>query len=427
MATPGGIEKPLGIAAKELVELLRNAFNTIVQEAAQKADPLVNIPGLTQALKPGKEKDTFVGDSVHQSTFLTVKAGENTNVGRKIITQMDLPLQEDGKFGLSTDDILGAEEDLKAVFNVAYANDVAHAVSLQNFGINARELTPTGLAGNKALASAQKKLGTWLGEVKGRLFRESMVRRWSSNLTVAPISKSAVIHQNTLVCGVAAASQPTYHQTGATWELNVYNVLNALSTSTGSSKVTVPRLLEILPQLEDKYIQPISVAGAKVWIMYVHPDIFNDLHNPDTAKSFAAYFQSMANLGISDLYKNAFPYGSFMLSDRLIVVKDPKAPIVGITANTTHPYYFRQGRVDDRPGSETKQFYASLIFGLNSTVMHEPEAVTYREQHDIHGKYSSIALTGAVGFNNVSYDDDSAGATPYNEGSAIMLSEKKLT
>lgn len=421
--TTNGIVIPGDISTKKLVALLRTAFNTIVHEAAMMADPLVNISGITNELKPGKEKDTFVNDSVDTAAFLKVSAGADENFARKIVTQMDLPLEAAGQQGRDTP--LGNEEDLRALYHEAFANDFAKAVSVQNYGIDARELTPAKLAANPGLMKAQKKLGVWAGELKGMYFRQAMVRRFSANIAVAPVSQTRVMNVNTLIMGVAEASQPAFSATGSTYEDNIRTSLNAVSAS--DTIHNIPHLLELLPMLENRYIMPLSIGGLKAWILYVHTNIFNDLMNPDYAKSYASYYQSMAAFGAEDLQRKAFPYGSFVLSERLIVVNDPKAPVLGVAAGTFTDYYKTFGRQDDRSGlSEAREFYCSLLFGANAVVMHEPEKMTYREQKDEHDKFTSIALTGAVGFNNVSHKNDD-GTTWYNEGSALILSEKKIT
>jgi len=423
--TPGGITIPADITTDELLGLLRNAFNTKIQEAAQQVDPLVSPVGFTKRLKPGQEKDNFVGDSVDDAVFLQIVAeGPDLNQSRKVTTQMNLPLEGSGVSGRTN--ILGNEEDLRSVYSDAYAADFGHSVSIQMYGIDARELEPAKMAGNAGLARSNKALGVWVGQKKGEYFRQSLVRRVSSNLTDAPLSRPAPLNSNVVVCGLAGSAQAAYSATIATWDQNVRDVLDGVSAT--DTTFNIPRLIEALPLFEDKYINTVKKDGMNVWLLYVHKDIFNAQSNPDNTKSFASYYQTMAQLGVEDLMKKAFPFGSFMIANKVIVINDPFSPVVGIDADSVNPYYMRQGRVDDRNSvSETKKFYCSLLLGANGTVYHEPEAITYREQTDNHGKFKSIGVTGACGYNNVMFDDDTAGATPLNEGSCLFLSEKSLS
>lgn len=418
--TTNGIIIPDDLAAGKIVALLRTAFNTQVQEAAHMADPLVNVTAMSSELKPGPQKDKYVGDSANPAFFLTVTADMYKNEARKIITQMDLPLEESGQEGRNRP--LGNEEDLRAIYSEAYAQDYAKSVGMAMYGIDAREATPAGLAGDAGIASANKRLGTWAGELRGMYFRQSHVRRYSGNLTQAPVSLSRFMHPNTIILGREEADQPTWSATGGTWETNIATKLNALTA--GQSLHTAITILRLIPLLENRWVQPVAVGGNMVWVLYVHKNIFNDLFDPSITDSYAEFFQSMANLNLSELYSEAFPYGSFVVSKRLIVVNDPKAPIIGVSVgNTITEYYKTFGRNDERSSvSEPKSFYCSLLFGLNAVVKHEPAALTYREQTDEHGKFKSIALTGAIGYNNVNYKNDDS-TIFRNEGSALILSE----
>ena len=89
-------------------------------------------------------------------------------------------------------------------------------VNTQKFGLQAVKNSPYGVRG-----LANPLLITYMQKNLGMHRRQGLVQGYSANLTASPTSLTQYLNSNFWVGGVAAASQPVYVDTLATYATNI--------------------------------------------------------------------------------------------------------------------------------------------------------------------------------------------------------------
>jgi hypothetical protein len=85
----------------------------------------------------------------------------------------------------------------------AYYNDVSHAVTLDQYGINYLDTAPYGVK-----EKAAELLATFWKELMDYYMQHAILWKYSPNLLESPVNLSVIPHKNTFVKGVYYANQP---------------------------------------------------------------------------------------------------------------------------------------------------------------------------------------------------------------------------
>lgn len=414
-----GILVPESITAKGASDLLRQYWSNETYMESLKVDVLMNIPYLTNPVDPGKDRNDF---SLKEGyVFHDITPPGKDMYARSVRLQLTKSLSGAATEG-TVGTLLGAEEDIQVKQFSVFANDWAHAVTTQTYGINYRENAPT-----KVYELAKPELAQWLGEYLGWNARMALLERISNNLTVAPISLTTAWNQNWYVAGLAAGSQPVYSEVDATHEDNILAALDAVTPS--ASHLTVSEILQIEEVAHDKFIKPIYFEGKELYFLYVAAEEYKRLRDSAVTGSFGEYWQQAAALPASSLDK-VIPSDKFVMGDGIVVCRDRRAAALGTspdpTPTTLNSYYNKQGRNDERVGiADALKWNVNMLLGQHALVKFNPEKPHYEEQYDEYKKFKGIGYAGACSYMLPAFDLDTKTATSVQqEGSMVVSTER---
>jgi len=411
------------LATKEVEALIRHAWSNEINYFAVQADPMVPAvgSGIIGAIDAGKKNDDGNVESIPGKVLQNIEISSETKVARSVTLQKTLPLAGAGYQGLADP---GDEEMIRFRYCKVYANDLGHASSYKNWGITSRETLPTGLQQN-----LQKLLAAWRGEKEGADMRYALIWGKSPNLEAAPHSLTASFnpHAILLTDGTLDAIQPVYHQTAATYSTAVMNACLNVAATVAATQPTIPKLVYLASTLEARYIKPFMYDGRELWALYMHPTDVDYLNNFTVAGSYGAYIKDIAAFGKGDL-ASVIPHAAFIVSERLVIVRDKRTPLLGITDNTTfETAYMKQGRTDERPSvTGTTVMACNLLMGEDALIRFNPEPWSFHRDEQNHAKDKFISYDTALSFQRSEYDDDNAASSADNmlsEGSAVVLTK----
>lgn len=398
MATNLGLTSPSTIDGMSVDALLQQVWNNKAYLESVKPDPIFNNRDLIAPV------DVVDGQAVPAMDKLFVNVTPKNTGARSVnlafIAAFDMtPVEGNGQ-------MLGNEDAFEMKWTKCYANDWAGGITLQNFGIDARELRNYGL--NK---EAKRLLYQWRTEILGYYAREAVVQRYSHNLTAAPISLTQTYNKNWWFPSLADSSQPSYSATAATHAGNI----GAAAASAGMDAVLTPSyLLQLIDYLEDQFIMPISIGGKMYYVMLVAPREIRRLRDPSVSGSFGDYFLEAA--AVTDVNK-VLPSASLIVGDNLILVRDPRIPTMtysgsGSTYTLTFGYE-KAGRTSTRTSGvssegSTEYLYTNLVLGAGSLMWYEPEKTHEEKQPDEYTQYEGDVLFQAIGYQTPVWnvDDD---------------------
>ena len=310
MATNIGMESPLSLSGMSVsTGLLQYAHQNQLHMEAVKEDIIYNNKDLIKPLVVG-DKDP-IGN--HNAFFLDVTPKENhyRSITLAFLRALNgAPVEGNVQF-------ISNEMTHRMKWMEFHANDWAGGVTLQKFGIDAREKSAY-----KINEQTMKLLYQWRTEILGKYVREAFCQKMSSNLTAAPISLTQGINNNWYIPSIPSASQPAYDATSAT---HVTNVGTQMVAAGLNSTLTIPRMLDMAQYLEESYLPPVSIAGKRLWKMAVSPIQMRRMKDPSITNSWGAHWQTVA--AVQDIQR-IIPYGDFIFDNKIVICEDVRCPTI---------------------------------------------------------------------------------------------------
>lgn len=398
--------------------LLRHAWAADIEMASLLEEPLLNNKELTTPLKLGEPS------KIPDSVFMDVTPpGKDGKAARDVTHTFIDALSGTGRYG-NAQAVIGNEETAQLRYAKFYANDYAHALAGETFGIDYRELTPT-----QVYEKANKMLAQWNGERKGFAIRQSICESRSYSLTFAPTSLTQPINPHVYVMGVAAASQPTYNPTDyPTYSTSIGAVL--AGTAYATMHMSVANLLAMSDYLELQYIKTVNIRGHEVYLCMSHPQEVTRMLDPATTASWASYWVTAAALQDKSM-DDVIPGLVGLIGGKIALIRDPRCPTMvqgGASTGYTQTFgYVKMGRNDGRSVSNTPNtcFNANYVLAKNACAHYENEPMHYEEQLDEYGKFKNVGIFGSDGYQLPVYDLDSTTASSdRSEGSAVVFTQR---
>ena len=398
MSTNLGMTSPNTASDMTVTELLQKVYDNKAYLESVKPDPIFNNRDLIHTIAVG---DRQAVPSLN-SFFVNVTP---KNTGARSLTlafiaalTMD-PIEGNEQF-------IGNEGDFEMKWTQCFANDWAGGVTLQKFGIDARELKNYGLNEN-----AKRLLFQWRTEILGYYAREALVQRISHNLTAAPLSQSQTYNKNWWFPSLSDANQPSFNATAATQASNI----GTAAAAAGMSGVLTPSyLLQMIDYLEESYLRPVMLNGKPMWLMMVCPREMRRLRDPGVTGSFGAYFKDAA--AITDVNK-VIPTAELVVADSLVLVKDRRNPtMVYSGSGSTYTLSFgydKAGRTGTKTtgvsaAGSTEYWNINTVMGDGALMWYEPEKTHEEKQPDEYTQYEGDALFQAIGYQTPVWNVDSA-------------------
>ena len=297
----------------------------------------------------------------------------------------------------------GSEESMVIRDQTIYANEFKWGVENTTFGAEAVANSPyglLGLAGPLLIEYMEKNLG------KHR--RQSLVEKYSYNLTGAPSSRTLGLNSNIWVGGVALASQPAYVDTLATYQTAVNTAIPDSPTSANRMTAANVKLLEDYTRVSAK-LEPF--AGGR-YIVTVPAGQKSTLMDEDTGllKHFSSSSQPEKAL------KGWI--GSYMQFD---FVEDLRSPVLlatdGASSSLTWTYV---GADDSRPALATDQWDVGFVLGKGAIC----ELVIEKQHFETddfteYGREEKLGAFADYGCNANEFQDGTD--AKINQGSIVVL------
>ena len=401
MSTKLGMTSPKTAATLAVEALLQQIWVNKAYLESVKPDPLFQNKDLIQPVVVGNNQ---VVPAVNQFFIdVTPKETGARNITLAFLQSLDMdPIEGNSQF-------IGNEGDVSMKWTKAYANDWAGGVTVQNFGIDARELKMYGIN-----QEVKRLLFQWRTEVLGYYAREALVQRISHNLTAAPISQSQTYNKNWWFPSLSDANQPDYDATAGSHASNI----GIAAAAAGMSAVLTPSyLLELCDYLQNSYIMPVNINGRKMWGMLVCKREMRRLRDPAVTASFGAYIQaSSAIKGVNDV----IPTADLVVADQLILIPDDRSSTMvysGSGSSYTLSFgYEKYGRKSTKTSGvstagATNYWNLNLVLGAGAQMIYRPEETHEEKQSDEYGQFNGDALFQAIGYNTPVWNVDSGSAT----------------
>jgi hypothetical protein len=413
MTTSLGMKSPQTIDGMNVDALLQTVWENKAYLESVKPDPIFNNKDL---IKPISVVDRQAVPAIDQFFInVTPKNTGARNITLAFISAFDMDPVE------GNDQFIGSETQFDMKWTKCYANDWAGGVTLQNFGIDARELRNYGLnQESKAL------LYQWRCEILGWYARQALVEKLSNNLTASPLSMSLSLNNNWWFPSLADSDQPTYDPTSGTFQTSI----GTAAMAAGMNATLSPSyLLQFCDYLENKFIRPVNLRGRNYWAMLISPREMRRLRDPSVTSSFGAFFKDAA--AITDVNK-VIPTAELVVADCLILIRDPRQPEMTITgASSSYGlgfHYDKAGRSTTKTSylsvaGATNYWHLNTLLGAGSLMWYEPEKTHEENQPDEYTQYEGKALFGAIGYQTPVWnvDDDADDATTAQQESSFIV------
>jgi hypothetical protein len=395
--------------------------------AAKKAkaqiqrDPFVTENGIFGMLKPGKDGSfTAMPGKVVQA----IEQGGGVAHAKEVRLQIDMPLDNEGVSG--RDEMQGNETEVKTKWASIKSNDIMNAITVYGWGADKMLKDPTDLD-----ETSKQALITWSVEKEGFQKRQALLENVSEELLKEPAGTGTqTFNANILFPNLDLSQQPAYHPTPATHVTNITTAMDLQSSA--DTHFTIRNSIKLANQLEEKYMRPAMIGNRSLWLLYLHPHEFAEFENTGIDGSWGNWVKQIgAQSSYKDLHE-ILPHAEFIISNRLLVLKDEKAPILGRSGGVLTPYYKKFFETDDRKdgvASETNPFRVNEIMGESALVKHNPVAWNIKtEKSNFYGKRVGVMYQAQQSFQTLRYDLDAAVAddtTMYQRTSAILLTAAK--
>ena len=249
-----------------------------------------------------------------------------------------------------------------------------------------------------------------------------------------PTSQPQSYNANILFPNLTLSQQPAYDPTAATHAVNIKTAMNLQSAS--QTHLTISNAVVLANQLNEKYMRPASIGGMRVWLLYLHPDEFSDFENQGVNGSWGSFVKDIGAIPEWKTLQDVLPHAEKIISNRLIVLKDQKAPIMGWTGDvptgTLSVGYKTFAEEDDRPATisgNPKAYRCNEILGESALMKHCPVDWNFvYEKSGEYGKWQGIGYRAQQSFQTLRYDLDTAAITAaslYQRTSALFLTAAK--
>jgi hypothetical protein len=337
-------------------------------------------------------------------------------------------LSGSGTYGNTS--LLGREED-QVVKNVQlYSNEVKHGVPTEQFGYYAWLKRPYNVVG-----MVQPQLSRWHMEERGFLIRTSLCELYSKNLVSSPVSLTQGINSSIYFAGVAAASQPVYSATLATYVQNIATIAAAITSSpTAANQLCLDVLNNVASYAATvKQIEGINLNGETVYVMTIPSTQAIFMRNPQTTANGGSLANIARDADVRDRNNNQSYVGFLFNWGPLMLIEDPRAPRVTITnssATVTFSYY-EPGNTDNRATPGTTVWDVSFLLGRAALGLFTMEQLHFEDEDQDYGRIKSIGAFANYGYNLMQYNDSTpetpSASTLRNQGSMLVLMLSKLT
>lgn len=310
-------------------------------------------------------------------------------------------LSEDGAMGRER--TAGKEEDQVVTWMDIYANSHSKPVSTANFGVDARNAKWLNL-----MDRAKPQLARYMQEKRGRFIREALCQVYSYNLTVAPTSLTQAINPNIAFVDNTATTikglrSPAYNPTTGTYTTNIQTQATALSATASDKRMSLTALQNIERWIIDqKNIEPLDIDGRKSYVLSISGRQKTNLMDVTSSSSLFTLLKEadVRGSGNKALKNECYRWGS------LILVVDPRHPVVTVTGGTVTFSYADAGRVDNRNlAGDATRFDVCIVHGAMALVNYITEGIHYAIEDDDYGKSGGLAVFTTEGFILTQYDD----------------------
>lgn len=297
----------------------------------------------------------------------------------------------------------GHEEALVTKFGQARANDVAHAVPCNEYGIDAN--TKEAFQINE---QAVDLLAIWGKEYIERSRSQSLLERIGQNLQAAPHSLSPMITPNVYVAGLADASQPVCNSlTANTWANTVGTALAASSSTAGASCSTLNFFIRLDNWAStQKYIEPVMIGGKETYIFLLPSSQAVYLKSPSGTGSLGATWFQMQKREDEEQQFNT------MLGriGRILIIEYPRFPTVTLSGSsgayslTTAYRGMGRGTSSDPRDTTSAGRDVGLLLGKGSIIERKDTDWHLEYQWDQYDKFFGVASACTVGHNMPVYN-----------------------
>jgi hypothetical protein len=411
MATNTGLTSPKTLSGMNVTALLGHAINSKAYLETVKADPIFNNQNLIKSISATNGMAVPAMDQFFIN--VTPKDTSVRDITLAFIKGLDMsPIEGNVKF-------LGNEDTFDMRFTKCYANDWAGGVTLQNFGIDAREM-----AQYEIDKVAPKLLMQWRQEILGYYAREALVQRYSHNLTASPVSLSQSYNKNWWLPSLADTAQPAYSATAGSHA----TLIGTAMAAAGMNAVMTPSyLLELIDWLAGKYIMPVNIGGKQMYGLLTANREIRRLRDPAVSGSFGNYMkESGAVKGVNDL----IPTAELVVADKLILIPDDRVSTTTLSgtgsAYTLTFGYDKAGRSTSKTSGVSTNgnavyFHNNIVLGAGALMWYEPEKMHKENQPDEYNQFDAQALFNAIGYQTPLWNDDNGAAgTSQQESSCIV-------
>ena len=324
-------------------------------------------------------------------------AGGNERFHR-LVLQKDLSgTPTEGSLGTQ----VGGEEDLRQKNFDIFCTDWSHAVSLQEYGVEAKskdiwsifeEITP--------------KLTRYTQEYDGKYKRECLLERYSSNLTQAPHFLVQEFSPNIAIAGLHSSQWPVYNTNPATWTNRIGTALVAAGVGAGACATI--RFIQLAEEhaSAEKVIPTLSLGGKETYIVVLPSPQARYLKDPVVQGQLGRAYTEAAALTKEEM---SFP-GALGRVGRCLLVEDPRYPTLTLGGSnggySLTPQYRLAGRdVASDPRDKTLNArQVGYLMGPGAFVKWVQENFHWEYEYEQYKKFGGKGIFGTFGYSMVQWD-----------------------
>ena len=296
---------------------------------------------------------------------------------------------------------VGQEEDLRQKIFDIYATDIFHAVSIQEYGIEAKTKDYW-----QIFEEINPLEAVYQQEYDGKYMREALLERYSQNLTAAPHFLAQEFSPNIAIAGMHYLNWPAFNVNPATWSNTIGQAL--VTVGVGAQAAATIRFIKQAELYAStvKIIEPVKIGGAERYIVLLPSPQADYLKDPILQGNLGAVWRD-----VSSLTKEEMMYpGVIGRIGRCLIVEDPRYPtlVVGGTAGgfSLTPQYRLAGRdpwSDPRTHTlETRQ--VGYLLGKASIAKWQMESMKWRYEFEQYKKFGGKGVSQTVGYCMVQWD-----------------------
>jgi hypothetical protein len=304
---------------------------------------------------------------------------------------------------------VGTEEDLRQKIFDVFATDYSKAVSLQEYGIEAKnkeawqifeEITP--------------KISLHTQEYEGKYVREALLERYSHLLTAAPHFLTQEWSPNIAVAGLASRNWPAFSTTLATYTNNIGAAL--VAAGVGAQACATIRFIQEaeLYASTRKVIEPVNVGGKETYIVILPSDQAKFLRDPILAGSLGTAWLQYAALSTEEL---KYP-GACLRIGRCLICEDPRNPTLTLGGSvggySLTPQYRLAGRDtwSDPRDLTLNARQVGYLLGKGAVAKWTQEDYHWEYEYQQYKKFGGKGIFGTFGHSMVQWDYGPTNAVP---------------